>query len=1286
MRKLIFILTIILLSGMVGLAQTSTGRLIGTVSSADGVLPNAAIKVKDNKTGKELTTTAKEDGSFLFPQLEFGTYTVTITVSGFKTFVANEVKIDVGRDYNLTPTLEVGNVSETVNVTAGADVVTSTTAQVSNTISPQQIMSLPLLSRNPLSLTLQQAGTQSNAFQETMINGMRTSFTNITRDGINIQDNFIRQNATDFAPGNPSVDDTAEFTFTSSNQESDQGYGGAQIRLVTPRGTSEYHGALFVYNRNSGFAANGFFNNRSTNPTVNKKPAFRNRFQYGGKVGGPFPVFNFGEGGPMFLKNKGFFFFAYEKIKDPLSSLSTRTILTPAARTGAFSYTRTDGLNTPINSNGVTCAAAVGGTCTVTNILALANSLGFANTPSTINPVIQSRILSNIPTAGNFTGVGDQIVTTGYQFNRRVDTGRDTYTTRIDLDADEKNSFNGVYSWTRDITLRNDLDPTGYTEVPRGNLNSTSETLSLAYRRVFSPTIFNEVRGGIFFSDVSFGAFDNPSVLLAIPLINNPENNTGTQGRVVKTYNFQDNADWSMGNHSFRFGGQLQKFKPTSRDTFSILPTLSIGTSTVTPFFTCATIATCQLPGGISTAQLGTANSLLALLGGYVTQEAQTFNLVSPEIGFQGGAANIAPFSYTDHSLYFSDRWQAKSNLTVTLGLRYVLAGALKQTNDKALEVVVADPDNPTAALLDPNAVANVIGGNSGTKSAFYKTDYNNFAPQIGVAYSLKSESGLRKLILGETFVFRGGYSHIYGNDQLVTSVLQAPGNISGLASRNVLGTVNGSAQLNLRLGDGLPALTTPTLTPLPPYSFIRNSTPGVVNATQGATFFTTDPKLQTPMYKQYSFGVQREFGGSMALEIRYVGTSSNNLVRAYNVNQIDITTNGFLADFNRAAANLKNTGSPFCNPAVVANCVALQIFQNGSAATPTTVGGATPGAGKLTVGTGGLSLATFTSGLTGGIPPDLAVSFYQNGFNNHPTLTNPTAVPFVKLLPNPAAGLIALLTNDALSNYNSLQVELRRRFTQGLYFQANYTFSKTLVNSIGGDQFYFEPYLDNNNKNLDNQRADGDQTHVFNINGVYQLPFGKGKWLLNNGGIMDKIFGGWEISGLATFTTGAPINILDPRGTYNTAGRSARQTARTSLTGDQIRALRGVFEKNGSIYWIDPSVINTDGRAATAYSLTAPTTFSGQVFFVNGPGQTGDLERTVIDGPNYFNVNAALLKNVKFGENVRVQLRGEAFNITNRTNFFNNTQVANVLSTTFGQVTSAGSPRILQFGARFEF
>jgi len=1300
MKRFLVIGLLVLVSSIVALAQSSTGRLTGTVSTPDGVLPGATVTATDNGTGREQTIVTNESGIFTFPQLDPGTYTVKITASGFKTFIANEVKIDVGREYTLDPALAVGGLEETVTVTAGADVVTATTAQVSNTVSPQQILSLPLIERNPLSLTTLQAGTQSNAFQETTINGMRTSFTNITRDGINIQDNYIRQSATDFAPGRPTVDDTAEFTIATANQEADQGYGGAQIRLVTPRGTSDFHGALFAYNRNSAFAANSFFNNRAgryvaTDPQViagtatagdpRNPKTFRNRNQFGGKIGGPLPLPGFGEGSPLFYKDKGFFFFAYEKIIDPLSTTTSRTILTPEARAGNFVYNRTTA-GSPISTPFVSCPSGAANSLCTANILGLANSLGFANTPTTINPVIQSRIIAPMPSTGNFTGLGDQRNTTGYRFNRRTDAERTNYTGRIDVDFDENNTINGVYGWVFEPTLRNDFDPTGYTDIPRADVASNNKTLALAYRRVISPTIINEVRGGLFFNNVRFNAYDNPGISLAVPLISNPENNSITQGRDVKNYNIQDNVDWIAGDHSLKFGGQIQYFRPTPFTNFGGIPTATIGTSTVTPFFTCATAATCQLPGGISAAQLGTGNSLLGLLAGYVTQFGQTFNLQNVNEGF-AAAPSVEPWRYSNHSLYFMDRWAINRDLTITAGVRYEIYGALKLASGLALEPIIPDGVDPRTALLDRNGASGVVGGNSGKENVLYKNDYNNLAPQLGFAWAPKFEKGIGGFLLGKSFVLRGGYSHVFGNDQLVTSVLQAPGNITGLASRNGFAlTPSGSAQLNLRLGtDPLPTIPVPPFSPLPPYSFIRNSTPPISGTVVGGTVFGVDPNLDTPMYKQYSIGIQREFLGNTALEIRYVGTRSNNLPRAYNLNQIDIVNNGFLADFQRAYANLGLPGAttPFCNPATVAGCQALTILRSSAAPTATTVGGAGAGPGTLLVGTGGLSLAQFNADLRAGIAGDTAVRFYQLGFNNHPTLANPGAVPYVNILPNPSAGLIALLTNDAYSRYNSLQIEVRRRFSQGLYFQANYTYSKNITNAIGGDQFYFEPYLDNNRPELDEQRSDSDQTHVFNFNGVYQLPFGQGKSFLNYGGLANSIFGGWEISGLMNWATGAPISIVDPRGTFNSTGRSGRQTAQSTLTADQIRALSGIFEANGNIYFIDPSVICSTGAGSNGYGQ-APC--PGQVFFNNAPGQTGNLPRTIINGPRFLNVNAALLKNIKFSESMRLQLRAEAFNLLNNTNFFNNTQVASINSTTFGQITSAGSPRIIQFGARFEF
>ncbi len=1307
MKRLLSALFLTTMFVAVSLAQTPTGRLLGVVSGPDGVLPNATITVTFNQTGKVQTVVTDGDGSFSLAQLEPGNYTVNVTASGFKTFVANEVKIDIGREYNLTPVLELGNVQETVTVTAGADVLTSTSAQVSNTVSPQQILSLPLITRNPLNLTTLQAGTATSAYQNTSINGMRTTQTNITRDGISINDAFIRTNATDFAPGRPSVDDTGEFTISTSNQESDLGSGGAQISLVTPRGTSEFHGALFAYNRNSRFTANNFFSNRdgrfiATDTAVLQGRSrvgdlrtpvpFRNRNQYGGKIGGPIPIFNFGEGGPVFLKDKGFFFFAYEKVKDPLSDRATRTILTPSARAGTFTFNRA-AAGSPITSGQIICPSGeLNSICTVPNILSFAQSIGFAGIPSTIDPVILSRVLSRVPTQGNTTGIGDGLNTTGFALNRRSDQELDTYTTRIDLDATDKDSINGVFAYNFEENLRPDIDPQGFGVIPDGTQTSENKSLSLTYRRIITDNIVNEARYGIFFSEVPFNRVSarptfflgpagttNPANLAN--LISNPDNVFLDQGRFTKVFTYADNLNWIVGKHSLKFGGQMQKYKINSfNDVFNI-PNYTVGATPTTTFQT----NNFNNVGGagvlINSNQITIANNLLALLAGTVNAASQGFNTTSPTSGFLPNERNLAPFRNTNIAFYGSDRWAVGRGLTLSLGLRYELYPALKLQNGLSVEPVIADADNPAASLIAGNGAFNVLGTNAGKEFQYYKTDYNNFAPSIGIAYSPSFESGIGRFLMGSAgkSVIRGGYSHIYGNDSIITSLNGTLATNLGLGRANVfaINPSNGSAVLNDRLSGTLTPVGIPTFTPLP-RSFLQNNTAG-----QG--FFgqanAVDPKLQIPLVEQYSFGFQREFFGNTAFEIRYVGTRSKNLARGVDLNQIDVVGNGFLSDFQKAQANLALTGTtPFCNPATVAGCQTLSLFRTGSGATQI-------GAGPLLVGTS-LTLAQFNSDLRNGVVADAAQRFIGFNLNNHPTLAAPGNTPFVRFYQNPNIGQIELFTNAGSYNYNSLQLEVRRRFAQGLYFQGNYTFSKNLTDTVGTSQALFEPYLQNQNQELDRQRADFDITHVFNFNGIYQLPFGKGKMFLNNGGIIDKIFGGFELSGIVQLRSGVPISFIDSRGTLNRGARSGRQTAFSTLTNDQIRALTGVFEANGNIYFVNPSIINTNGSASNGFinPSNSNAAFPGQVFFNVAPGQTGNVARTIIDGPKSFNINAALLKNIRFTESLRLQLRMETFNLLNNVNFQNNTQFANINSATFGQITSAAAARQVQFAARFEF
>ena len=262
------------------------------------------------------------------------------------------------------------------------------------------------------------------------------------------------------------------------------------------------------------------------------------------------------------------------------------------------------------------------------------------------------------------------------------------------------------------------------------------------------------------------------------------------------------------------------------------------------------------------------------------------------------------------------------------------------------------------------------------------------------------------------------------------------------------------------------------------------------------------------------------------------------------------------------------------------------------------------------------------------------------------------------------------------------MQAELRRRFSHGLSFQANYTFQKILSNIETDGQSRFDPFLDNNNKQLDYARTDYDRTHSVNINS------------------MNRLFGGFQITSLVNISSGVPISIRDLTGTLNRAGRSTRQTANSNLDANQIRNLVGIFKQNGNIYFINPSVIAPDGTATGGNLGTSPTSaFPGQVFFRAQPGQTGNLPRTFLNGPMYFNWDAGLIKNIAFNERARLQLRMEVFNVLNNVNFYppsganatslgEDSNIFNINSATFGQITSGNAypPRIIQFAARFEF
>jgi hypothetical protein len=744
------------------------------------------------------------------------------------------------------------------------------------------------------------------------------------------------------------------------------------------------------------------------------------------------------------------------------------------------------------------------------------------------------------------------------------------------------------------------------------------------------------------------------------------------RGHIRSRNNFQDNAELNFGSHALRFGGQLQFQEVDATNEAGIVSNFTLGTNPNTP-----TLGATLFPGGISSAQLNTANALLSLLGGVVSNGVQSFNATSRDSGFQA-VTRLEPFRYGNHSIYVQDQWRARPSLTLNLGLRYEIYTSLELTNGLALEPVIPNGTDPTQAVLNPNGTYNFLGGNAGKENRYYKTDKNNFAPIISVAYTPRNANKWLKPLLGENqLVIRGGYRMSYLNDQMITALRNAASNNVGLGTTaiNAINPLTNTSQLNLNVSRDLPvAIAAPNLPNLP-LAFSANNTGSFSNF---GTVFAIDPEIQTPRVDEYNFGIQREFGAN-AIEIRYVGSRSNNLWRSIDFNQIDTRDNGFLADFNRARNNLISIDA---ERARLRATGLTQAQVDAQLPVSAAFNPAVPGSQQLTVFSnlkngGNLTNANNIQNIRNGQPADLALAYIQG--------TNTGTVNF---LANPSTGVANLFTNGAIFRYNSLQAEFRRRFTKGLYFQANYTFQKTLSDGVGTSQTLVEPFLDNRQIRLDYSRADYDQAHLFKANGVYELPFGRGRALF--GGVSrktDLLIGGWQVNAIANVGSGAPISISDPRGTLNRNARAGRQTAFSTLTKDQIKDLIGIRKTANGVLFIDPAVINSTGRAAEGFGSTP---FNGQAFFNVAPGQTGNLDRAFINGPLTFNLDASVVKNIQLLETMKLQLRLEAFNALNRANFgvtaAQQFTLFNINSATFGRLDQASPGRIIQIGARLDF
>ena len=714
--------------GALSLNAQFSGRVAGTVLDASGAaVPFANVELMISGGERALLTVLTAvDGSYHFIGVRPADYDLTVQAPGFVTATVRKIAVDAARETTVPQVrLQLAAVTQTVEVVADAPAIQTSNAEISSVISAADMRTLPLFDRDPLGMLQTQPGVVYNGNSLTVINGLRTSFSNVTVDGINVQDNYIRDNALDYTPNKILMGQVRQMTVVSSNGNAASFGGATQTAFSTPSGTNKYHGEAIWYNRNNAFSANNWFNNLS-----GIERPFLNQNQFGGSLGGPI------------RRDRAFFYVNYEGLRTRQQVTTTTSILTEPARTGVFSYR-------DVNSGEVRTA----------NLLTLRGLTG-------VDPAIQP-ILAKVPGPEviNADSIGDTVNVRGYRFNQRDNAVRDNITGAIDYNLSTSQAIRGSFSWNRYNSDRPDAE-NDFSLAPKVTNPTNAKLLALSWRWTPTGRLTNEVRGGFnltygyFLTSEQFGPY-----LLTGFLFSNPVNEFQPQGRNSNTYAFSDDAAYQRGRHFIQFGFHAQQVRIKSFDANGVVPIYTLGMGFGQP-----ALVPRELPG-ISNSALNQANALLASLGGYVDGFSQTLNVTSRTSGFVPGAAYLRNLRIADYDFYVQDTWKLSRRLTLMLGLKYQLPGVFDDRDSLQLLPVI---QGSVVQTLLSDATLDFAGKSAGRP--FYNRPKKDFAPNVGFAWDVFGN--------GKTAV-RGSYSVHFVNDQEIVApenMLYANGGLQGLA------------------------------------------------------------------------------------------------------------------------------------------------------------------------------------------------------------------------------------------------------------------------------------------------------------------------------------------------------------------------------------------------------------------------------------------------------------------------------------------------------------------------
>jgi hypothetical protein len=1283
------------------------GSISGSVKDPSGaVVPGAKVELKDEGTGVGKETTASGEGTFTFLDLAHGMYAVTVTSGGFQQFVANHVEVIAGQNTDVAARLAVGTATESV-VVEGVAPTLETTANLSNSTATLKLVNeLPLSGRDAMSLATFVPGFTAGQ----RINNVAGGAMNVTVDGINDASNGYKSGGNVWYYTVPvRLGALEEVTVETVGVGADSGAeGGVNVKFITKRGTNQYHGSLFYQPNSEQFNANSWSNNAQGSKADGSPVAPRNKSRVhnmGGNIGGRMVPFGY-------LKDKLFFFLNWEDTLTPAQGVTTTSVITPEAQTGVYRYL----------VNGSTTQTAT------VNVLTLAAAAGYS---TKLDPIVQSYIsLANkIPQYG--TQVQNSDLGANYYRWTWQHNQNDYYpTTRLDYYLTPKHQLSFAWNYYHHWDPGTQLFPWADSHL-RDPYRVGYFVWSAAVQSTLSGTMFNEFRYGVQHSGDTnksatpqYGTYNTyngtplrlPSTLswgLMTPYLDQ----ANVTGRHFITTSY-DTLTKIAGQHTIRggFTGRITDWKDTSEQ--FPYPTYAEGTPSGDPIpgtiFTANTI-----PNAVSGSLPGNPALLYNQLVGRIS--SSTFRtVVNPDTKQYG---NFISYNWTRSymgGLWAQDSWRVKPNLTLNYGVRWEAQGDLYDVMGLSATPKMKDVYGPSTGLFSPGSMSGNLDPTGTIGIHPYKPGMKNFAPNLGISWNPQVSQGfLGKLLGGSKSVIRASWSMSYydeGSQMYAANV----GNNTGKSFSQTLqaGTSPALPQWTTISDVANNPLTQAAFSNIGSYSPVLH-----LNQQYAPSLGAMQETMHVPYLEQWTIGIQRELAKNTVLEVRYVGNQSHHQWRTVNMNEVNVFENGFLGEFQKAQSNLA-----IANGVTVAQLTAIPSgttqfvlksnnFANqglpGQVDLPImTAAFGARGTVPAIAATSGFNSASFAANLQNGAVGSLANSLTgQNymcrmmGSSFSPCLLPNIAAtgqsynapgagyPINFFTLNPFASAMNLVTDPGWYDYNGLQVQLRKSFSHHVLGTINYSWAHGMSNvGSGADSATVSQNWNTlRNTSLDRRSSPYDRRQTLTAFESYDLPIGKGRFINLKNGILDAVIGGWTASSTINFSTGAPTQL---GGAYNTFNNFASQGV-TLAPGVTLQQVSDLFHSGQDLVKMnDPtnadtrlnrgSQTNDWSRLAIPLDWLNPngTANSKYLTFNNTAGSLG--QNLYIYGKNSISWNAAMTKNFRVTERIRLSLYADASNIMNHPSWGMGSVSTN--STGFGTIGAPSGSRSMTFRGNLQF